>query len=246
MRDLLPKNDAGEAFCRKCSAIIPPPDVQCEACIAAAKREEDRRRRCHDINVGFQDSAGWRHDSSDAKLPRWEWARFDNDEFRNAVSQKLLRAVERWEPSMGNLVLCSDTGAGKTSLYVAKVHSVYKREFEIAKTGEKDNWWRFTFVTALDLVAARRGHKLGTSEPRIIRQALETNGVLILDEVGYEDLRDQLILEIADARYKNKAPTILTTGRKPEEFAARYGAACWRRFTEGGNVVEDFGKVAST
>ena len=56
--------------------------------------------------------------------------------------------------------------------------------------------------------------------------------------------RDQTILEIADSRYRLKRTTIVTTGRRPEEFAARYGASTWRRFSEGGHVIEDFRKAA--
>lgn len=245
LRERFRKNDAGEALCDKCGSVIPEQETCCIPCDDAERKAYAIKQRLYQLREGWKHSSGWgTHDSAFSPLPRWEYARFTNEEFRRAVSPKLLKAFERWQPEMGNLVVAADTGLGKTSCAIAKCHDNYERAYATAKRGEKDTFWNFVFVSALDLVAARRTHRLGREEPAIIDKALTTSSILILDEVGFEDLRDQTILEIADSRYRLKRTTIVTTGKRPEEFAVRYGAATWRRFVEGGNVVEDFGTVA--
>jgi DNA replication protein DnaC len=245
-RSKLPKNDSGEVIC-EVGHVIPEEHLECPTCHGEKRRAWEQAKLVNEIRWAWEQCSGSLEDaslpgsveSSAPRLPSWPWARLDNAAFRKAVSQKLLKAVERWN-GRANLALCAPTGTGKTSLINAKVHSMYESALEAAKRGEKAEPLWFTFTTALDLVAARRTHKLGSSEPKLIEAALTSGRLLILDEIGFEDLRDQLILEVADSRSKRGLLTVITTGRTPAEFAARYGAAVWRRFTEGGDAVEDF------
>lgn len=198
----------------------------------AAQRQTALEIIDHRFKVYAQGPEGF-----DSQLPVWAYARFDNATFRDLVSPTILSALENWQPADGNVILSAKTGAGKTAGTVARIwqfRTVAEQAYDPAGLP------RFLFTTAALLSGARRQVKLGTGESPLVERAMDVD-VLALDEVGFEPI-DGVSFEVVDARYRKQLPTIVTTGLKPAEFAARYGSAVWRRLTESGKVVEDHGR----
>jgi hypothetical protein len=175
--------------------------------------------------------------------PSWKWARFDNAEFRRRVRPKILAAGENWSPDAGSLLLSAPTGAGKTAVWVAWLWRELDRALARAKAEPHVEHGhgvrRFAFVSAAELVVARRNSKLG-AEAELIELAKDT-GILFLDECTTEPL-SEVLFEVIDHRYRQQHATVCTTGLRVAEFRARYGDASYRRLCEGGAVVEGWSK----
>lgn len=234
----LPHDANGNLLCEKCNEIIPDGMI-CEPCRRKEDQKREVERRVSDVANSFRRSITSNDDLHNT-VPGWTWARLDNLDFRSVVKGEILAAVEAWEPTE-RMMLCASTGAGKTSLLLARLYALHAEDLKLARAGRPHKLGGFLFCSGPDLASARRGHPLGKGEPRLVQRAM-TEQLLILDEVGHEDMRDGLIFEIADARHKRGLVTVVTTGLDPRGFADRYGAACWRRFTEGGVVVDCFAK----
>ena len=176
-------------------------------------------------------------------LPDWPHARFDNPEFRRRASKKILTFLESYSFTDGTSVVVSgDTGAGKTGGVEAMLYKWLDEARSAIKSGPDDDKWpgfrpSFFFVSGHELVGARRNWKIGSEAP-IVTEAKKT-GLLILDELGFEPSSD-LPFEVIDHRYRQRLVTIVTTGRKPNEFRDRYGDAMYRRLTEEGILIEDW------
>ena len=69
-----------------------------------------------------------------------------------------------------------------------------------------------------------------------MQHAMETP-LLIIDELGYEPLSEEL-MTVVDHRYRwHGATTVLVSGLTKDEFVKRYGGALTRRITENGLLV---------
>jgi DNA replication protein DnaC len=88
---------------------------------------------------------------------------------------------------------------------------------------------------AKELLDASRAYPLGKGDvPEVIEACAAS--VLFFDEIGWE--RDPEVASLVlNERYKTGAPTIITSGKSPEELTAHYGAAVVRRMIEAGGKV---------
>jgi len=175
-------------------------------------------------------------------MPDWPYSRFDNPEFRRRASKKILSYLQSYSFNEGMSMLVSgDTGTGKTSGIVAMMYK-WLDEAKATVPAPTDSSVMpsfrpaFFFVTGHELVGARRDWRIGSVAP-IVLEAKQT-GLLIIDELGYEAASD-VPFEVVDHRYRQQRVTIVTTGRKPNEFRERYGDAMYRRLTEEGVLLED-------
>jgi hypothetical protein len=214
--------------------------------------EEHHRRNADNWRIHVE---AWRH-RSPLNLPGgFGWATYTNPEFAQIIrGKRLLRAGQKWQPGPANLalVLSAATGEGKTAVACAvcvrlrsalvdgalevDASNPYARREAKARFEESRRWH---FVTGFELAQARRQASLGTGEAPAIQKAMKAP-LLVLDEVGHEPQTDPVIFEVADARYRNGLPTIVTTGLRPAQFRDRYGDATWRRFTERGALVQEW------
>ena len=169
-----------------------------------------------------------------------EWARRDNPRFQKLTLNPLALQIVRWsrrsDEVFGNVILSGPTNSGKTICCVALLHKIldHAAANEVG-TVDLDFAKRVRFISALDLVTARRDSGLG-AEPEEVREAKYAS-LLVLDELGHEAYaqdRDSTLLEVADWRYREGLWTIVTTGRTEKEFRAKYGAAVMRRLTHRG------------
>lgn len=87
------------------------------------------------------------------------------------------------------------------------------------------------FVKAAALAAARRCHPLGEGEPKLLVDAPEA-ALLLLDDLGQDERRDNVMMDVLDARYDAGLPTVCTSGFTLEQLSERYGQALVRRITE--------------
>jgi len=185
-------------------------------------------------------------------LPPWEWCRVDAPEFRQRIRDpKLVAFAAHWTPEHGSAALFAPSGAGKTSACIAAVWrnaseidesnpDVTARNINGAMFGD-DSWkvygagpiGHLKWVQGCDLALAQRRSKLG-EEPAIVAKAKDC-GLLIIDEMGYESREPEpVFLEVIDHRYRNKEPTVVTSGLTRIEFETRYGTALLRRLTDTG------------
>ncbi len=170
--------------------------------------------------------------------PRWSYARFGNGEFCRLASPKVVEGVRRWHPRHRSLFVSGPTGVGKSAAVVARLHAQYEAAVAALRRRERAELWGFAWVSGFELAYARRNAPLGAEPPLIVHA--QTTTVLVLDELGFEPSSDAL-MEVIDHRYRQRRPMIVTTGLTPEQFAARYGAALYRRLVHDGTIVEDWG-----
>ena len=221
--------------------------VECWELVLKEKAEDDARRlqlAKRYIEESFLYSAKREHlEQVSGGLPDWPHARFDNPEFRRRASKRILAGLASYSFTDGMPMLVSgDTGTGKTSGVTAMLYSWLDKAkaAAIAPPSEANHpsfLPSFFFLTGHELVASRRNWRIGSEAP-IVEEAKKT-GFLILDELGFEPLSD-LPFEVIDHRYRQRRVTIVTTGRKPNEFRDKYGDAMYRRLTEEGILLEDW------
>jgi len=215
--------------------------VLSEQAAAAARRVEAAK---NSITRSFLYSAKHEHlEQVTGGMPDWPYARFDNPEFRRRVSKKVLAFLEGYDFSQrASLAILGDTGIGKTASVEAMMYKWLDAARAAVKVQPDDDKWpsfhpSFFFLSGHELVSARRNWRIGSEAP-IVLEAKKT-GLLILDELGFEPSSD-LPFEVIDFRYRQRLVTIVTSGRKPNEFRDRYGDATYRRLTEEGYLLEDF------
>jgi len=253
----LPVNDDGHVCCPKCGTVADLTRYYCKPCCDRETRDREAReaivQQCGRIKGGFRAcSAGApireNHTGFVGQnvggLPQWPWARFANDAFVKLANPKILEAVRTWTPADGSMLLLGETGSGKTAALVAWVVATYEHALEAAKLGTVEPVPEFFFVTALDLLTARRSFPLGEGEPPALLRARKCE-ILILDELGPETTPD-LVFEIIDARHKRGAVTVATSGQTEKGFITKYGAAMFRRLTAPGVLVDTHTKAAKS
>lgn len=185
-----------------------------------------------------------------SQLPPWPFARATNPEIDKYIKSKRLRSVvERYDFSRGNLVLIGPAGLGKTVCTVALLHRLHDAAVDRALSGSPSHSYRgdgadhdciraMVYATAHDIVKARRESPLGDGEAKLVESCMNSR-LLVIDELGFESLHDQVLFEILDFRNKQGGITWVTSGSSSEALKARYGSGFWRRLTERGVIVEE-------
>lgn len=154
------------------------------------------------------------------------WARQQTAETRRSrMAPEITQAVEGYDLRTG-LLLIAKTGRGKTVGSVHLLFTAWERTFRQGTPTPTA-----MFVKATDLGGARRVHSLGEGEPALLVKASEAP-LLLLDDLGQDEKRDNSVFEVLDARYDAQLPTVVTSGFPLEELRARYGEALIRRIIE--------------
>lgn len=221
---------AGPVHRCECSAPVPTRGDVCPPC---AERHSAEFRRMALAKAWATIPAGWDHaDLANPKLP---------------VRKALGDAVANWTRSTGNMLLCGDTGTGKSTAAIALSRRILRTAERTALPADDMAFAvGLRFMTARALVAAERQHKLGAGTDSPLYRAAARATLLVLDEVGFEpkDERHMPIQRLVEDRYDDQAKrTVVTTGLTLTQLADRYGAANVRRMGndhERGLVVEVF------
>ncbi len=205
--------------------------------------DEQRSRRMR-IDADRQRLRDWWSTVS-GQLPNWDYAHLGNTEWVSRVDAAAIAAVRRWEP-LGNagLVVCGPTGSGKSSSIVARVRN---KLAELATTlGRGGDLPRLPSVRWTTEEALMRSAYRWDNDDEAVAwtRAQARPRVFIIDEVGFAGGdraptgRTPALMAVVNARYDAGAATTITTGLKPEDLVARYGAAVWRRLVERAEVVD--------
>lgn len=180
-------------------------------------------------------------------MPNWPWARFGTPELLNGVKGKpgsttLYEAAQKWRTKDGDLTMVGRTGAYKTSLMAAIGYRVldYARDAENVLPGLLDTAARVRFINAADLAedAKRWPSHRGVAAP-LVEEARNAS-ILLLDDLGHEDPRDNSVWRVLDYRYRADLRTVKTSRltRRQMAGADRYGEDGARRVFETGVVVD--------
>lgn len=136
-----------------------------------------------------------------------------------------------WQWGNAGMVLSGATGTGKSAAMVR----LMRRILSAGVKGDAPTWdraRRVMWVSAFDLGASAKRSALGAI-PEAVERARNAS-LLLLDELGREDVADATIAEVLDARYAGALPTIATTGLEIPALCARYSDASIRRIFESG------------
>jgi DNA replication protein DnaC len=181
------------------------------------------------------------------QLPNWQYAHFGNREWLARIDGAAVAAVRRWDPLGGvGLVLCGPTGSGKSSAIVARLRdTVAELATTLERGGDLPRMPSVRWTTEEALM--RDAYRWESDDDTIAWTKAQTRPrVFIIDEVGFAGGdrapvgRTPALMALVNARYDAGAATSITTGLKPEELIARYGAALWRRLVERADVVDLF------
>lgn len=169
----------------------------------------------------------------------WEHARADR--LHGVIEPEFAHVARTWSRDAGNLLLCADTGRGKTTACVA----IARRILALATShalAPVDHAFAagLRFVSWLDLIEADRQQRMGAGESPVTRDAMRAT-LLIVDEVGYEDDRRSvhLMRTLIDARGRDsRKRTIATTGKSHDQLVRHYDAAIVRKLIGPGENPE--------
>lgn len=166
--------------------------------------------------------------------------RLRDEQLRERVHPKLLAAVDKWRETKGNLILLGPTGAGKTTAAVLALRA-YAEQLGDRLRGDRsgvaqrvyDLSDKINLVSVPEMAQEAMAHPLGSrSEPTLIRTAKRAE-LLVLDDLGNEGETKLLNLhDVADTRYVNRRPTIVTSGVPLPQLHTRYSDAVVRRLVE--------------
>jgi DNA replication protein DnaC len=142
-----------------------------------------------------------------------------------------LDAAQVWmgeQPPRWALVLRGPVGTGKTvaACWAMRRAALTGEDVAFRKAGE---------------VARMSGFDAGAAELK----ALKRVGLLVLDDVGAEQLNEwgrALMVELLDARYEATARTVITANPDWKKLEERLGQRIVDRLRDGGRVVELAGK----
>jgi len=239
-----PVNAEGSPVCERCKTTpVAEQEFACRGCTEKAAADERARELNEKLKIWL--------DPARATLPGWDFLDVEHPMFAPRVKHPALRtAAKKWTSDKGSLMLSGPAGIGKT-VSAATIAWRLVRDGESAaraagvasqvrvpafKIATRVRW-----VSALDLIAARRGHPLGRGECALWETAA-TAGVLFLDEVGQEQAQAGWLLELLDARYRRGVPTVTSSGLTKDELEKRYGSGAVRRLVEPGGVwIDAFG-----
>jgi DNA replication protein DnaC len=152
---------------------------------------------------------------------------------------RIVEAAETWRRGAGSMSLLGTSGTGKSSSALALVRRIIDTAERVdLPPGDLAFAKGVRFIEARDLAQARKRHKLGNQEAPLERAARAAT-LLVLDDLGKEDARDQQpVVEAILGR--RTATTIVTSELDPAAITARYGVAIRRRVLEQARVVEAF------
>lgn len=183
---------------------------RCEICYEqeAAKRESERKEQeAETLRRDEIRRAEGRRKKSAIPL-RFQNCTFDNYKATNDKTAKILAScqdyAEKFPEKLKNgagLILCGNTGTGKTHLSSAIAHSVLKTNSVLYTTT----------IKALRHIKSTYGRENTETEQGAINHYIAPD-LLILDEVGVQygsDSEHNLIFEIMNDRYENMKPTIV-------------------------------------
>lgn len=181
-------------------------------------------------------------------LPDLDFARFGNRAWLLRCNPRVIEAVKKWQPlervsvdrvKANGLVLCGRTGVGKSTAVLARLHQVARKMRDATAAGTLAVKYppSIGWVAEKKLVGAAFGDESELQRARRV-------GLLIIDEFGYaggdraQRGRTPAILDVMSERYDRQLPTVVTTGLRRDEIAARYGSAILRRMSTNATVVE--------
>jgi hypothetical protein len=170
------------------------------------------------------------------QLPRW-LTRRSAEERLAVMAPEIREAIAGWNRHRRNLLFLGPTGRGKTTAIAHLWLEMWTDGFSRVRRPLDALW---TKATAL--ANARRGHRLGEGDPKIIIDSKRV-GLLLLDDLGAEVRVDSTIWEILDSRYDSGAISVVTSGLPLSELVARYSEAVVRRVVEAetpGQIVDCF------
>lgn len=157
-------------------------------------------------------------------LPTWPYARFGHPSFR--ADATLVDVARGWRLTERiGLTLIGPTRRGKSSLAVALCVDRMDR----ATTTEQVRLAAgIRYMLASDLDKARSEHALGRDEAPLVRSALRAT-VLVLDDLGKEKTKGEVLTHVLEKRYTLDLPNIITSELTLRQLGDRYGLSDRRR-----------------
>jgi DNA replication protein DnaC len=211
---------------------LPPPEAQHAAEEYWQERRNVALRREREAEFKRRET---RERTIAGKLPpNFSWAAFEAPTLQRRVRNP--RAIELATTSIdeARVVLTGAAGSGKTSLAAAMLRAHY-----VLRGGT------IAFEPAWELATARSRHPLGQGEPDVVRHALDAE-VLVLDDLGNEKPNPtSAVDDIIFGRHWGARTTWITTSKRPEEIAERYGDGIARRIFEHAVLIDCEGKRES-
>lgn len=211
----------------------------------AAEREQCRVNAIRSYSLGSDLYGGG---LSMVPVLAWRWAAVGSPLFKQRVRPKFCAFAKTFTFDR-SAVLLGGTGTGKTSsvraALVARAVSWEREAIAVADMPpEKHAGLRalhgLRWHSGSEVALARKQFALGKGDAKLVESAIHST-ILVVDECGFET-PDGALFDIVNERYMRERPTVITTGLTVEGFKTRYGDAMWRRLTERGLKVEDFGE----
>lgn len=174
-------------------------------------------------------------------------AKYIDSTFDNFIGNDKLVA-ELKNHKTGDIVLCGNTGCGKTHLAVSMMRRAIISD--INRVLGLDSGWEWNceprilrpmFIPAPELLLEIRQSfrdESQTSEYGVIKKYCET-GLLVLDDLGSEKASEYSITTlyiIIDRRDRDMLPTIITTNLSPKEIEDKLGARIASRLAGMKNI----------
>jgi hypothetical protein len=169
---------------------------------------------------------------------KFHWAKLRSTEMSERVAEiNIIEARAAFERYLRGTVpwitLSGLSGVGKTSLAAAFIRTA---SIMAGRRQGHRGLIQARFFSANDIVAANRTHRLGSPDPHLIHLA-KTVDWAVIDDVGNESPRSDLIKEILFARHDHNRHTLLTTALEQVQIEKRYGGGVARRMCENGALV---------
>jgi DNA replication protein DnaC len=167
---------------------------------------------------------------------RFVWAKFSAPEFAVRVNPLQSRAARlgfhdllQPDRAKDSMVICGESGAGKTTIAVALMHQLVSKLPDIGI--------RARFASAIELGKSRVECQYG-SRPQIVEMCNRAS-ILFLDDLGAESASNKdPIVEVIQARHDANKVTVYTTWQTRPQIAQRYGGGVERRIYERGIVID--------
>lgn len=163
-----------------------------------------------------------------AAMPSMGFADVRNAEWCAKAHPRLVKFADRWTMLLGSFALLGKSGTGKTSSCRALCDRL--RREALARGDVAHPIVGAVWANGVDYARHRR--ELPRGKPDLELDAMGKASFLVLDEIGQEDCQPQWLLEVLDARYRRKRPTLTTSGLTRAQLEARYGTGIARRLVE--------------